>query len=317
MKDNTQPLLRQLFRVYQYIAQVKKVSFGEIGVLLENVGDTIDYATLLNGLDVLVSTKILEKDTESYSVINQGDSFEHFCNKVIGGMRLNDSKLIAETFNVEGIRDINKDGSVYFWRAFVNPKNRYLLPYLDDLGLISFTNEGRVIFMPSSSIIAQSIVEGIHKSSKRRKSLDTLLAELEAKRKLGARAETLAMTYETKRLIQLGHTGKAELISNDYVNAGYDIQSYSEKDTHTYDRFIEVKALSPGRGFYLSRNELEIANELKDSYYMYLVDIAKSTAINPVIHILCDPASVLFSGTSDWRMTVESYHFEPLAENGA
>lgn len=312
MKNNTQPLLPQLFNIYCYVNQVKEVCFGEIGVLLEQAGGSIDYITLSNGLDVLVVTGIFEKNETAYRAVIQNDSFDHFCHRIIEGMRLNDSKLIIDTFSVEGIKSIGKDKSIYFWRAFINPNNRYLLPYLDNLGLVSFINEGRVVFIPSGSIISQLIIENIHKSSKKRKSIETLLSELESKRKLGELGESIAFAYELKRLMQLGHAEKPELVSNDYVNAGYDLQSYMKKESQEYDRFIEVKALTPGRGFYLSRNELEKAKELRCLYFLYLVDISKSTFANPIVNVICNPASVLFKESTDWKISIESYYIEPL-----
>lgn len=306
MASSVQPLVHQLYRVYSYIKSVNGVAYDEIGALLNAVGDGLDYTVLNNGLDVLVSTGLLAKHDTGYDTVVESVDIDDFRTNITSGLGFNESKLVAETFDAEGIKDISLDGDVEFWKAYVPAANRHLLPYLEGLNLLSFDASGRIIKIGRNSVIAQFIVDAIRKSSKRRKSLETLLKELEEKRKIGAIAETLAMAYERRRL---GYTKEPELVSNDYVNAGYDIVSFMGEESKTFDRYIEVKAVGTSAGFYLSRNELEQAREHGDGYYLYLVDVTKSTPNNPIVNQVENPAEVLFGERSDWIHTVESYRF--------
>ncbi len=309
MESNIQPLLRQLYSVYGYIQSVNGVTYSEIGALLNAIGDGLDYAVLTNGLDVLVNTGLLIKSETGYTTAINSIDIDDFRANITSGLGFNESKLVAETFDNEGIKNISPRGDVEFWKAYVPVANRYLLPYLEGLSLISFDESGRIIKIGYDSVVARFIVDAIRRSSKRRKSLDTLLKELEEKRKLGAIAEVLAMTYEGRRLTQIGQEKSPELVSNDYVNAGYDIISLMGKNSRNFDRYIEVKAVGSSVGFYLSRNELAQAREHDSKYFIYLVDVSKSTPENPVIEVVANPASTLFGDASDWMNTVESYRF--------
>jgi hypothetical protein len=312
MNNNIQPLVRQLYDVYRYVSSVDGVGFGEIGALLDEVGDGLDYSSLTNGMEVLVRTGLLLKDEGGYHASMDMDDFGDFRIGLEAGLGLNDSRLLSETFENEGIRTISPEGDVEFWKAYVPHANRYLLPYLEGLELIEFAESGRLIRIARNSLVARYIVDSIRKSSKRRKSLDTLMKELEEKRRIGAMGESIAFSYERKRLKDLGRSESPELVSNDYVNAGYDILSYESAGSSACDRYIEVKAVGPDGRFYLSRNELEQAKEKGSAYFIYLVDVTRSVPDDPSIEIIRDPAPILFDKDSDWLSTVESYRFERI-----
>lgn len=312
MENSIQPLVRQLYDVYRYVSSVNGVAFGEVGALLNDVGGGLDYGALTNGIEVLMRTGLISKDENGYGTGLQAAGFDEFRDSLETGLGLDDSKLLAETFENEGIRAITPEGDVEYWKAYVPQASRYLLPYLEGLGLITFAEGGRLIMLSRGSVVARYIVDSIRRSSKRRKSLDTLLKELEEKRRIGAMGESIAFAYERKRLKDLGRTDSPQLISNDYVNAGYDMLSFEDVESSTCDRFIEVKAVGPDGRFYLSRNELEQAKENESKYHIYLVDVTRSVPEYPVIDIITDPTSALFGEESDWMSTVESYRFERL-----
>lgn len=109
--------------------------------------------------------------------------------------------------------------------------------------------------------------------------------ELKRKKVIGDKGEKLALEYEKERLYRLGLTEQAEkvkVVSNEFVNLGFDILSFSSKDTR-YNRFIEVKVVNESEGFYWSINEKQIASFLGEKYFLYLVrDIGNVNSIKEI-----------------------------------
>lgn len=105
----------------------------------------------------------------------------------------------------------------------------------------------------------------------------------------GLEGEKLVMEHEIERLIQLGLPEKAIEIDHISLNndlAGYDIKSYDlDYNGNIVDLFIEVKTTVSklDTDFYVSKNEFETSNKLKDQYAIYRVyDVLNS---NPKFYI--------------------------------
>ncbi|TAA73142.1 DUF3883 domain-containing protein [Planococcus salinarum] len=129
-------------------------------------------------------------------------------------------------------------------------------------------------------------------------TLDELQAKLKKQSDAGKAAEDHAVTYEKKRLRSLGffaEAEKVECISESIVNAGYDILSYSSQSLEP-DRFIEVKSFNSGHTFYWSRNELEVAKFLGDSYFLYLVTHSESKQVE--IRVIQNPYSFILANAN-------------------
>ena len=115
------------------------------------------------------------------------------------------------------------------------------------------------------------------------------VADARRKTKLGDRGEKLVFDMEVARLKDEGREDlikKICRVSQKSDSYGYDILSYNSDGTK---RYIEVKATSRSIGetnFYISANELRIAKEMGDDYYIYLVYDVKST--NPKIWVRND-----------------------------
>jgi len=93
-------------------------------------------------------------------------------------------------------------------------------------------------------------------------------------RKLGLAGELLVLTYEKKRLESSDNLELANKVQHTSVEegdgAGYDIKSF---DVDGSVLFIEVKTTKGAKStpFYISSNELEFAEQHKDSYQLYRV----------------------------------------------
>src|SRR5690606_13852032 len=101
---------------------------------------------------------------------------------------------------------------------------------------------------------------------------------LDAREKLGSEAEQRILEYEVKKF----PSKKIEYISPLDVNAGYDIKSYIDNNSVSFDKFIEVKCISERDLFYWSRNEIDTAKQLGENYYLYLLE---SSFENPPFEI--------------------------------
>lgn len=107
---------------------------------------------------------------------------------------------------------------------------------------------------------------------KRKITLKELERSLEHKSEFGRLGEEFVLKYEQNRLKEHQDFKKIISISDDYVNAGYDIESFDTLDSFLIDRFIEVKSYNEKLVFYWSDNEIQQAKELKNKYFLYLVD---------------------------------------------
>lgn len=66
-----------------------------------------------------------------------------------------------------------------------------------------------------------------------------------------------------------------ERVSQEEATLGYDILSIESIESSFPDKFIEVKSFENNPTFYWSSNEMRIAREKKDQYYLYLIDRTK------------------------------------------
>jgi len=91
---------------------------------------------------------------------------------------------------------------------------------------------------------------------------------------LGAAGERFALDFERARLIRAGREALADRVEHVSATqgdgAGFDIRSF---EIGGRDRFIEVKTTAGGKQmpFFVSRNELDVSRERRDSYHLYRV----------------------------------------------
>ena len=129
---------------------------------------------------------------------------------------------------------------------------------------------------------------------------DELEEALQADRKLGALAEEAVVEYERNRLLQLGCQVQADLvtrISQLDASAGYDIKSFDgDKSEVEHTRFIEVKASNnPEVRFFWSANELNVAREKGDRYWIYFIGDFRQSRREQIIPVMIqNPAKRLF-----------------------
>lgn len=133
-------------------------------------------------------------------------------------------------------------------------------------------------------------------------TLEELQTILELQAIAGRKAEEYVLLFEKQRLREQGlieEADRVERISDELVNAGYDILSFSTPGSEP-NRFIEVKSVNEDQSFYWSRNELEVARVLGEQYYLYLVN--QDNPFEPTVKIIENPYTFLSLNA----------HFEPV-----
>lgn len=142
-------------------------------------------------------------------------------------------------------------------------------------------------------------------------SLEQLKQSLKVKEDFGKLAEKFVLEFEHQRLNQHPNREKIEIISEDYSNAGYDIESFEAIDSILFDRFIEVKSYEGETSFFWSKNEIEKARELKEKYFLYLVNRLKIDESSYKPQIIQNPYSWIIENDFwkkepvNWKVTLE------------
>jgi hypothetical protein len=159
------------------------------------------------------------------------------------------------------------------YELFYNAKEMNFLQILYDLKFLNHSTDLIAVNSNYSElfIIAQSIE---YQKPQTQSELDDLILK---QKKIGQYAEQVVLSFEKKRLTELGCTEQAKRVkqvSVENTRKGYDIESFDGKESDDIfpDRFIEVKGTT-GKKFsiFWSGNEIEKAKELGTEYWIYSV----------------------------------------------
>lgn len=133
------------------------------------------------------------------------------------------------------------------------------------------------------AIIHDDVIDVLNRKNH---SLEQLKRGLERKEFIGNLGEEFVLMYENNRL---QNKKNIKRISEIDCNAGYDIVSYNSAVSLFFDRFIEVKTYTSFDRIFLTKNEMKIAEELQNQYYLYLVDFEKIKDVLYEPYIICNP----------------------------
>ncbi len=140
-------------------------------------------------------------------------------------------------------------------------------------------------------------------------TLEQLLKRQEEQSKRGLEAEEFVLSLERQRLP--GKALKIKRISDFDVAAGYDVVSYENIGSDTYDRFIEVKCYIGSPHFFWSENESDVAKIKGDKYILCLVDYTKMSEPGYVPEYIRDPYTHIFEG-NQWMVNTASYRIQKI-----
>jgi hypothetical protein len=175
------------------------------------------------------------------------------------------------------------------------------------------TNDTNGTTLNISRIVESQIRNEIlsyRKPAKRSVSPDQLEKELARKKIYGERAELFVMDFEMMRLKDDDLFSKVIHVALENTAAGYDIQSFSTGEGTTLPRFIEVKSVGDDMAFYLSRNEVRVAEELGNDYFLYLVQRSRTEDETYTPRIIRDPFKKIFRD-GDWSFRPDSFKVTP------
>jgi len=170
-------------------------------------------------------------------------------------------------------------------------------------------NSNHLIVNQSFNQIFQNVIVSQldkRKKNKRPISLKRLKEGIERKEQVGKEAEIFVLEYEKSRLKSHPFMTKIKRISEEFSNAGYDIESFTGLNSIVPNRFIEVKSYSGQISFYWSRNEVDIAKELSEEYFLYLVDRRKYHLKDYDPIIIKDPYERIFEN-EQWKKETENW----------
>ncbi len=143
-------------------------------------------------------------------------------------------------------------------------------------------------------------------------SLDALKNKQTKQEELGAEAEKFVLRYEKTKLNKHPKHSNIKIISEIDVTAGYDVESYKSDISVLLDKFIEVKSYSGKPYFYWSINEMKVARQEQDNYFLYLVNRDEMVANNYQPTIIQNPHKNILSNAS-WQKDCQSWKFEYVA----
>ena len=127
--------------------------------------------------------------------------------------------------------------------------------------------------------------------------------EIRDKENIGLAAELEVLEFE-RQAVGSQDAPNVIHIAQQNTNAGFDIASIrrGNEDGRLNLRMIEVKAVSPMNwAFTLTRNEVRVANENKNTYFLYLVPVRKGRPVVNETEMIQNPTREL-SHNMDWTI---------------
>lgn len=159
----------------------------------------------------------------------------------------------------------------------------------------------------NNSLISELNLWGKKKLNFQNRPVAKLLLQQEKNRELGELAEKYVFDFECRRL----ERDDIMLVSAIDYAAGFDIASFSSNQSNDFDRFIEVKSYSVRCRFFWSSNEYEVARELGDQYFLYLVDRGQMQDAGYEPEIIQNPARELLAD-SNWSIKDDGFQAERI-----
>ena len=154
-----------------------------------------------------------------------------------------------------------------------------------------------------------SVIPLIENSNINDNSIENFKNKLQRQEELGAEAEKFILAYEKLKRNKHTNCNNIQIISGINVKAGYDIQSYQSDTSILLDKYIEVKSYSRSPYFYWSRNEIKVAKQEKDKYFLYLVNRDEMSDKNYQPTIIQNPYKHTLNN-DNWKKDCQSWKFE-------
>ena len=258
---------------------LKLLSLDALYSLYQKIGDSInndidlqnsgyDPVSRDNSIILLEKCELINEEDELFFKAKYLNDIDRFSEELLRMIRIIYSNAVDNILSLDKKYDESRN-LFYISRNKVELRYSGLIMLLNDLSFIQVIANRIFIF---DEDLAKELSEKQNKTSARRTiRLIELENELALRKEYGEIGERKAFEYETKLLAERDIAKAPKMISDIDVSAGYDLVSYLSSDSISYDKYIEVKSCqNKEQAFYLSRNELRIAKEKGESYYLYL-----------------------------------------------
>ena len=265
----------------------------------ENITKVADYFKNLINVENFSKEKI---DLRSNNKIAKGYEYGTIISKYYDKNSYSEKKLLDDLMNLKTIYDNICENLID--ESYMDIVNNVIHNMLPDY---IFANEANK--MIEQSILEESNLEeaeivilrlvDIPKNNKKNKYSDIqkktikkidYVQKAKSNARNGLLGEELVIAYEQNRLRNIGREDLAEnikWISKEDDTIGYDIISFDvDNNNNVQEKYIEVKTTessSDKNVFYISANEVSVAEKLKEKYFIYRIFNIKK---NPSVFVL-------------------------------
>ncbi len=205
--------------------------------------------------------------------------------------------------------------NIYVKNSFIKLSFSPIRNFLIGLGI--FENDNLIYnqFIVSknfSTWFFEEVIPLIENSRIGKNSLASLKSKQKIQEDMGLKAERFVLSYEKIERCKHPKSNNIKIISSMDVSAGYDIKSYKNDKSVLLDKFIEVKSYSKNSlYFYWSKNEIEVAKQEQNNYFLYLVnrDKINNKDYHPLI-IQYPYKNIL--NNKNWQKDCQKWRFENI-----
>jgi hypothetical protein len=263
---------------------------------------------LLHWLDVIKVNGVV---TLCHNIEKDG-FLEHTCEMLF-------SKLASEKQLHRFINDRNLifSDSIYVRNNLINLRFSPIRNLLIKFGLLDKDNlvaHQYIVKKDYQQWFVDTAVPLIETSQIKINKLSRFKKNQEKLEEMGAAAEAFVLSYERRKRALHANRQNIQIISDLEMGAGFDIKSYLSDKSVLLDKFIEVKSFLGPPHFHWSKNEVDVAKNKQDSYFLYLVDYDRINDIEYQPIIIKNPYKHVFLNDS-FKKVCESWEFVdiPLA----
>ena len=300
LKQSSENIMNVNYEIFK-----KLLTIDEIFELYSQIGESVstfldikninkDNEAKNNSIQLLIGTLFISYDPESKTHNKKSliDNKSLFIAKLYQMLTIIYPNAFFFIKEVE-IHYDEIEAEYYTKRNYIELNLSGLIMLLNGMGIIRI--KGNNIYFVKRELLSDA------QNPQRKTSLTELIKQLHIQEELGNEAELKAIEYEKRLLLFNNIVKKPERVSLYDVKAGYDIASYMTGDSHTPDKFIEVKSCTDHTfRFFISRNEIETAKIKGDHYYLYLLNRKTNN-----FKVICNPYKMLFESGKGQNWAVE------------
>ena len=263
-----------------------KVSSDNILIIPDRYKYLVKYQDILQGKIINLLLNAISKD-QLFNMIFDGS---HMYYEPPYGIIINNS---AFRFKYSKLKQLLIDFKIIIPHSIISNQYRIMESYIDFFSSIEISKNISSIEM----------------------SLDEFKRLNELKEGYGEDAENFVLKYEIAKFKFTNLVKYIEKISDLNVAAGFDIISVHGINSSSPDKFIEVKSYSGSLNFYWSKNEVRVAKEERNNYFLYLVNRDEMNDIDYSPIMIQNPFESVFNN-KEWSKEPQSWKFEQKVDGG-